>query len=106
MLPYSGQEGMRLLQFDGGLELLAGRNKGDALRMILHELGRQTPIAYLGDDLTDEDAFEALEGRGLGVLVRREWRPSGAVVWVRPPGELRKFLEDWCRALRAASRKP
>jgi trehalose-phosphatase len=96
--PYGHLAGLRLLQFDGGLELRAGRNKGDAVRLILKELSPASPVAYLGDDATDEDAFSALEGRGLGILVRRKWRPSAAQVWLRPPVQLRRFLRDWLAA--------
>ena len=88
---------MNLLQFDGGIELRAGQNKGDAVRKILNEISVNTPVAYLGDDATDEDAFLALAGRGLGVLVRREWRPSAAQAWLHPPAQLREFLATWLR---------
>jgi trehalose 6-phosphate phosphatase len=98
--PYAGQAGLKLLQFDGGLELRAGRNKGDAVRTILTEIPSRAPVAYLGDDATDEDAFKALAGRGLGVLVRREWRPGAATIWLRPPAQLREFLAAWLQATR------
>lgn len=91
--------GLDLLEFDGGLEIrLALRNKGNAVRAILAEMGNDPAIAYLGDDQTDEDAFEALRGRGLGVLVRGEYRPTIADVWIQPPEEVIAFLEDWAVA--------
>jgi trehalose 6-phosphate phosphatase len=98
--PFAELAGMKLLQFDGGLELRGGRDKGDAVRMILAETADNAPIAYLGDDTTDEDAFAALTGRGLGVLVRREWRPGAAQIWLRPPVQLREFLAAWLQAVR------
>jgi trehalose-6-phosphatase len=55
-------------------------------------------VAYLGDDRTDEDAFKALAGRGLAVLVREELRPTAAAVWLRPPVELLDFLQRWMTA--------
>jgi trehalose 6-phosphate phosphatase len=91
--------GMSVLRFDGGIELRAGRNKGDAVRLLLEGVADEVPVAYLGDDRTDEDAFRALSGRGLGVLVRREWRPGAARLWLKPPGELRKFLASWLMAV-------
>jgi trehalose 6-phosphate phosphatase len=97
--PIAVEAGMTLLQFDGGIELRAGRNKGDAVRSLLEELSTDTPVAYLGDDATDEDAFQALGKRGLCVLVRREWRPGGAQLWLRPPVQLRVFLGAWLRAV-------
>ena len=90
---------MQLLRFDGGLELRAGRNKGNAVLQVLTELESDSPIAYLGDDRTDEDAFEALGDRGLGVLVRRQWVPSAAHLWLRPPTDLVNFLAAWLEAL-------
>ena len=71
--------------FDGGLEVrAAGRTKGDAVRTILAEEGEAPVAAFLGDDRTDEDAFAALPPSGLPVLVRNEYRPTLARLWLRP----------------------
>ena len=96
---------MALQQFDGGLEMrIAMRDKGDAARAVLRELVPDAPVAYLGDDETDEDAFRALGDRGLRVLVRPEWRKTDADVWLQPPGELQVFLCDWLEACQSARR--
>jgi trehalose 6-phosphate phosphatase len=97
--PFAEHTGMELLQFDGGVELRAGRNKGAIVRLLLSELRADAPVAYLGDDTTDENAFKALAGRGLGVLVRRRWRPSAALVRLNPPTELLNFLAAWAFAV-------
>jgi len=58
-------------------------------------------VAFLGDDLSDESAFRAVQRagrRGLSVLVRREWRDTAAEVWLRPPTELKEFLLRWLQA--------
>jgi trehalose-phosphatase len=82
--------------FDGGSELRApGCDKGQAVRQVLAELGEGTCVAYLGDDHTDEDAFRALAGRGLRVLLRPKWRTTAADLWLRPPEGLRAFLARW-----------
>lgn len=92
----TGQEGLNLIRFDGGLEIrAAGKNKGDIVRTVLGEMGKKAAIAYLGDDQTDEDAFAALQGFGLGVLVQAEYRPTVADVWVRPPEGVIAFLQNW-----------
>ena len=91
-------DGLRLLEFEAGLELRVGRDKGGAVEAIMAEAGAGGPVAYLGDDSTDEAAFRAVKGRGLSVLVRREWRESAADVWLRPPAELLGFLERWANA--------
>ncbi len=49
---------------------------------------------YVGDDVTDEDAFRAIRGRGIGILVTEEPRPTDAEYSLRDPGEVRDFL-DW-----------
>ena len=100
LTPFAELPGMSLLLFDGGIELRAGRDKGDAVRVLVESLPPGAPAAYLGDDATDEDAFEAIGDEGLSVLVRRAWRPTLAQVWVRPPAGLRAFLERWYRAVR------
>ncbi len=89
--------GLDLIEFDGGIELrVSARNKGDAVKSVLDEIHQDGLLAaYLGDDLTDEDAFCAMKGKGLGVLVRKEFRPTVADLWIRPPGELLEFLSHW-----------
>ena len=96
--PIIAEETLELLRFDGGVELRAGSTKGDAVRRLLTETSAGTPMAYLGDDVTDEHAFHAIEGHGLSVLIRRQWRPTAAQLWMRPPAGLRAFLRGWLRA--------
>jgi trehalose-phosphatase len=94
--PLLAEFDLTLLEFDGGLEIrVPGRDKGFAVRTILAESVPDAAVAYLGDDRTDEDAFRALNGKGLTVLVRPEYRPTAAEVWLQPPQELIQFLEEW-----------
>jgi trehalose-phosphatase len=87
-----------LADFEEGVELrLASANKGNALRGLLSALDPATPVAYLGDDVTDEEAFRVLRGRGLPVLVGPRYRPTCAQIWLRPPDELLQFLTRWIR---------
>ena len=100
-IPIAQSTPMELLEFDGGIEMrMPGRDKGDAVRTILDEVGPEVPVAYLGDDLTDERAFLALGTLGLSVLVRPEWRKTAAALWIRPPEGLREFLARWLQACR------
>jgi trehalose-phosphatase len=100
-IPIAQSTPMELLEFDGGIEMrMPGRDKGDAVRTILDEVGPEVPVAYLGDDLTDERAFLALGTLGLSVLVRPEWRKTAAALWIRPPEGLREFLARWLKACR------
>ena len=105
--PLAQMDGLNLLEFEAGLELRAGRDKGAAVDAILEETAGPDPhpaaypAAFLGDDLTDEAAFRAIKnygdhrGHGLGILVRNQPRPTAAEVWLQPPGELRAFLKRW-----------
>jgi trehalose-phosphatase len=92
-------EGLHLLPFDGGLELRStDRTKGTAVAEMLAQESDSAPVAYLGDDLTDEDAFAAVGDRGFSILVRTEVRASYARFWIRPPKELLEFLDEWIAA--------
>jgi trehalose-phosphatase len=87
--------GLELHRFEGGIELrVPGRHKGHVVATIRAELPDAT-LAFLGDDLTDEDAFRSIADDGLGVLVRNEFRDTAAALWLRPPHELLEFLERW-----------
>jgi trehalose-phosphatase len=100
--PLAEIDGLGLLEFEAGLELRVGRDKGGAVDAILDEAGAHGPVAYLGDDLTDESAFRAvnaLQGAHLSVLMRHSCRETAADVWLRPPAELREFLRLWLRAV-------
>ena len=86
-------------EFDGGIELRVPRiDKGHAVRTVLAEIEENSVIAYMGDDLTDEDALLAIKGKGLGILVREALRNTAADIWIRPPDELLDFLARWLEA--------
>jgi trehalose 6-phosphate phosphatase len=97
--PIAEHTGLHLLEFDGGVEIRAPEtDKGDVVRILLSEMNPDTPAAYLGDDATDEHAFQAIRGRGLSVLVRPRCRHTAAHVWLKPPEELLDFLAQWLDA--------
>ncbi|HKP43997.1 trehalose-phosphatase [Mycobacterium sp.] len=72
-------------------------DKGTALEWIREQIdltGRVLPI-YVGDDLTDEDAFDAIRFDGVGVVVRHDedgGRPTSAQFNLNSPGEVCEFL--------------
>ena len=89
------------LPFEDGLEFRTGdHTKADAVNAVLRSETR-TPVfaAYLGDDTTDEDAFRAIRGHGMSVLVRGEVRASQADRWLHPPEDLLAFLDCWMEGL-------
>ncbi len=88
--------GLEFVPFDGGLELrVPGWSQQNAVAGLLQDTSPGAAIAYLGDDTTDEDAFEAVKARGIAVLVRQQYRQTNADVWLRPPRELLAFLKLW-----------
>jgi len=71
-------------------------DKGKALLWLLGRLGLDRPDAapiFLGDDVTDEDAFAAVASRGgIGILVAEEPRATAAAYRVRDPAEALEWL--------------
>jgi trehalose 6-phosphate phosphatase len=91
--------GLSVLDFENGLEIRRDDvTKGNAVRETIAGLREDIPVAYLGDDLTDEDAFRVLRPRGLTMLVREQVRESAAEYWLRPPERLLVFLDAWIDA--------
>ncbi len=74
----------------------AGTNKGEAVLFLLSRHPGYYPV-YFGDDLTDEDAFRALAGRGCGVLVGPP-RRTAARFRLGSPEEVLGFLRDFVAA--------
>lgn len=88
-------QALEILDFDGGLEIRAsGWDKQHAVNAVLSETPAGSAVVYLGDDTTDEDAFRAIKTRGVGILVRAQFRETAADVWLEP-GELASFLSRW-----------
>jgi trehalose 6-phosphate phosphatase len=99
--PLAAHPDLILAEFEEGVEIrLRSANKGAALQKLMAEVDEDVPIAYLGDDATDEDAFHVLNGRGLSVLVGEKHRSTAAQISLRPPDELTHFLTDWIAACR------
>ncbi|MCL7043043.1 hypothetical protein MKW94_027060 [Papaver nudicaule] len=73
-------------------------DKGKALEFLLESLGyaNSTNVfpVYIGDDLTDEDAFKVLRerGQGLGILVSKVPKKTNASYSLREPAEVKDFL--------------
>jgi alpha,alpha-trehalase len=74
-------------------------DKGKALLHLLKTLGLDQPDVlpiYIGDDITDEDAFSALAERGIGIVVRDEPRTTAASLALENPGDVHRFLAALC----------
>lgn len=106
-----------LEQYSGRLKLTPGKmvyelqpkidwNKGKAVLHLLQTLDLDAddvvPL-YLGDDITDEDAFRALAGRGVGIIVGHPDdpevanRPTAAGFVLESTVEVEQFLDTLAR---------
>ena len=71
-------------------------DKGAALDSLRDSLGLRDAGAlsmYIGDDVTDEDAFRVLKGEDIGVVVMEAPRPTSATYRLDDPDAVRRFLE-------------
>lgn len=79
-------------------------DKGAAVRWLLRSLSLDRPEVlpiYVGDDVTDEDAFRALAGDGLGFAVLDTPRPTAAQFRLTDPDEVRVLLGALADAMEA-----
>ncbi|NOR57259.1 MAG: trehalose-phosphatase, partial [Sulfurimonas sp.] len=71
-------------------------NKGKALEWLmeaLHIEKKGSMIFYIGDDITDEDAFSAIKTYGTGILVGSDNRNTGAQYKLSDTDQTLHFLE-------------
>ena len=69
--------------------------KGKAVLWLMESLGLAGPDVvplYIGDDVTDEDAFLALAERGIGILVAELPRPTAARYSLQDVDEVGELL--------------
>ncbi len=59
---------------------------------------------YVGDDVTDEDAFRALADGGIGVIVGTPSYGTSADYRLRDTDEVKQFLAELIDQLRGGSR--
>ena len=79
-------------------------DKGKAVRWLLAALGLNTsdvlPL-YIGDDVTDEDAFRTLAERGITIVVSETPRRSAARYVMQNTAQVQTFLQGLAIALSA-----
>ena len=87
---------LECMGFNGGVEVrCTGRNKGDVLAELLDLQPSGTFSVYIGDDITDEDAFREIKGRGIGIKVVESTTPSAATGFLASCEKVRDFLRAW-----------
>ena len=90
------KEGKKVLEIRPPLEW----DKGKVVLWLLSrekfaKYGREILPVYVGDDLTDEDAFKVLKRIGITVFVGKpSRRPSGAQYYVKDTGEVAILLRN------------
>ena len=78
-------------------------DKGRAVEWLIEALEIDpSAVVYIGDDVTDEDAFSHLGGAGVSIVVASSDRPTAARYRVRNPGEVIRVLDLLLEALPAA----
>lgn len=86
-------------------------DKGKTLRWLTDRIGgaaseRLLPV-FVGDDITDEDAFAEISSDGIGIMVRHSDdgdRATSARFAVADPAAVRAFTEELARTLEARHR--
>jgi len=85
-------EGKKIIEIKPDLDW----NKGKAVLWILDALkmtGKKDVIpVYIGDDITDEDGFEALKDMGLGILVGGHGQPTAAKYALKNVFQVKEFF--------------
>jgi len=92
-------EGKKVIEFRPQLDW----HKGQALRRIMQRLGMpSSTVVYLGDDLTDEDAFRVLKSTGITVHIGPPDAHTLARLHAHDPGDAVKFLKALTEILTTA----
>ncbi len=69
-------------------------HKGSAVLWLIDELGlADGMVVYIGDDETDEDAFEALREQGIAIAVQEAGRATAARYCLDDTAQVQEFLE-------------
>jgi trehalose-phosphatase len=104
-------------QDTAGFEVLPGRrvtelrplgaSKGNVIRALVPRRGRarlDASLVAVGDDVTDEDLFREVQGRGLGVKVGPRRAPTLATRTLPSPSAVQELLELLVESSRGATR--
>jgi trehalose-phosphatase len=82
-------------------------HKGKAVTWLLEALSLDRPEVlplYIGDDITDEDAFNALRQRGIGILVGKSTSNTAARYRLKNTEEVERLLKELMSVLPGGTR--
>lgn len=101
---YADRSAVEVRQFNGGLEMRAlGRHKGVAVAEFLDRCPEGTLAVYIGDDDTDEDAFNVLgDYGGYGIRVGDPSETTAAMGALPACEDVLRFLRVWIRKRRTS----
>ncbi|RDV13951.1 trehalose-phosphatase [Pontibacter diazotrophicus] len=79
-------------------------HKGKAVRWLMNELDLNKPDIvplYIGDDITDEDAFAELQGEGIGIMVGEHDDKTAAEYRLEDVTDVLAFLEALTQTIKS-----
>jgi trehalose 6-phosphate phosphatase len=102
----SAHDKNRVLEIINGAKIIEvrpkGWNKGTAIEMFLTKYMNKKNILsiYIGDDVTDEDAFQFIGKKGISIYVTNQSkRKTAAQYYVKNPDEVFLFLQSLSQIL-------
>lgn len=87
-------EGKKIVEIKPDLDWHKGKAVGWIWDALFGAEQREMIPLFIGDDLTDEDAFEALKGKGIGILVGGHGRQTAAGYYLKNVFQVRLFFEE------------
>ncbi|MCJ8166239.1 trehalose-phosphatase [Pontibacter sp. E15-1] len=78
-------------------------HKGKAVLWLMEELDLNKPDIlpiYIGDDLTDEDAFATLQGQGIGIMVGEHDEKTAATYRLDDVEDVKALLEELTQTIK------
>ncbi|HNS98068.1 MAG TPA: trehalose-phosphatase [Polyangiaceae bacterium] len=89
--------GLRIHAFDGGVEIrVTTADKGQALKEWVNQQAAGAFVVYVGDDRTDEDAFEVAQGFG-GIGIHVGYGETCALGTLADCEAVLAWLQRWAR---------
>lgn len=79
-------------------------HKGKAVLWLMDELDLNQPgilPLYIGDDITDEDAFATLQGQGIGIMVGEHDEQTAAEYRLEDVEDVQAFLETLTQTIKS-----
>ncbi len=84
--------GKKVLELRPAIDWHKGKAVGWIMEALQLDLAKAVPI-YLGDDITDEDAFRSLKETGVGILVGDHGEPTDAIYRLEDLSQVEQLLE-------------